>query len=221
MIPPNSCSRSSCVAIFIGKTSAGTSEFLALAFFRRQVAGSFRELLTSAGQVGEKIHLPDDGGGHLFLSDSASGSDAAFPRLDFLLQEALDVLFAGQFELVLGDEELVVHAGQGVFDEGVVFLRAEQKADGRVVAVGHHVLAVPAHVGVELADVLVAELLDFQIDQHMALEDAVIEDEIDEAVGVADEDALLAGLETEAVAQFEQEILRACPAGGPPDRTRP
>ena len=42
----------------------------------------------------------------------------------------------------------------------------------------------------------------------MALQNAVVEDQIDEPVGVADQDTLLPGLETEAVTEFEQEFLQ-------------
>ncbi len=41
----------------------------------------------------------------------------------------------------------------------------------------------------------------------MALEDAVVEHQIHEAVVVTDQDALLAGLETEAVPKLKQEFL--------------
>jgi len=44
------------------------------------------------------------------------------------------VFFLREFELVFGDEEMVVHTGEGVLDQCVVFLRAEQQTDGWVVA---------------------------------------------------------------------------------------
>jgi hypothetical protein len=87
----------------------------------------------------------------------------------------------------------------------VVLLGAEQEAHGRIVSLGHHVLAIPAHVGVELAQVLVGEPVHLELDQDMALEDAVIEDQIDEAAGLADDDALLPSFEAEAVAELHQE----------------
>ena len=86
------------------------------------------------------------------------------------------------------------------------FCVREQDADGGLSSAAIMFL-VPAHVGVELADVLVAELFEFQFYQHVALQDSVVEDQVDESVGIADQDALLPGLETEAVAEFEQEFL--------------
>ena len=94
----------------------------------------------------------------------------------------MEGVLAGEFQLVFGDEEPLVHGGERVFDEGVVFAGAEQEADGRVVTVAHDVFLEPGDVGVELADVFVAELVHLQLDEHVAAEDAVIEDKIHEAL---------------------------------------
>jgi len=126
---------------------------------------------------------------------------------DVFFQEPLHVFFARQLKLVLGNEQAVVHAGQGVLDQGMVLLRTQQDADREIVAVGHHVLAIPTDVGVELADILVGEVLNLQIDQHMALQNPVIEDKIDKTIGVTDQNPFLPGLETEAMTEFQQEVL--------------
>ena len=105
-------------------------------------------------------------------------------------------------KLIFGNKEPIVHAGEGVFGEGVVFLCAEQESDGRVVTLDHHMPSIPSNVGIELADVLVGERLELEVEQDMAFQDAVIEDEVYEAMCVADEDALLPSLETKAVAQL-------------------
>ena len=47
-----------------------------------------------------------------------------------------------------------------------------------------------------------------EIDQHMALQDTMVEDQVDETVRIADEDAFLARLEAETVAEFDQECLQ-------------
>ena len=78
-------------------------------------------------------------------------------------------------------------------------MRAEQDADRWIVARGHHISLIPAHVGFELTHVLMAELGHLQLDQHMALEDAMVKDQVNEPVGFADQDALLSRLEAEAV----------------------
>ncbi len=58
-----------------------------------------------------------------------------------------------------------------------------------------------------------AEGIGLEFHEDMALEHAVVEDEVDEEMFVADEDALLPGLEAEAVAQLEEEILETIQQG--------
>jgi hypothetical protein len=86
----------------------------------------------------------------------------AYPSYDLTaigLKEALQFLFSGQFKLAPGNKEAVVHVGDGVFDQGVVFLGAEQKSTRCLVSIGHHVLAIPEHRGVELTEVPVGEFV--------------------------------------------------------------
>ncbi|CCU84141.1 hypothetical protein PHOSAC3_120758 [Mesotoga infera] len=89
----------------------------------------------------------------------------------------------------------------------MVFLRAEQNAHGRLVSVGHHVFPVPAHISVELSEVFVIKGLDLQLHQHMALKDAVVENQVNETVCITDQDPLLAGFKAESVAKLQKEIL--------------
>ena len=62
------------------------------------------------------------------------------------------------------------------------------------------------HVAVHLADVLVRELPELEVDEQVALEDDVVEDEVDEEVIVVERDPLLAGDEREALAQLQEEL---------------
>jgi len=54
----------------------------------------------------------------------------------------------------------------------------------------------------------VAELFKLQLYQHVALENAVVKDEVNEVVGVTNQNPLLAGFKAKTVAQFEQKILK-------------
>jgi hypothetical protein len=60
----------------------------------------------------------------------------------------------------------------------------------------------------------VGEGSDFQLNEDVAFEDAMVEDEIDKEVFLADEDALLAGLEAKAMAEFEEEAVEVVEKGG-------
>ena len=90
----------------------------------------------------------------------------------------------------------------------MVFISAEQNADGRIVAFGHHVDSIPTDVSVELAEVLMAEAFELEFDQHVAFENAVIEHQVDKEMLVADQDAFLASFKAEAMTEFQQEVLQ-------------
>lgn len=101
---------------------------------------------------------------------------------------------------------MVVHSRKRVFDQGLVFAGTEQKADGQIVTLGHHMFPKPRHVGVKLADVLVAELVHLELNQDMALEDAMVEDQVHEAAGVSNDNAFLLGFQAETMAEFQQKV---------------
>ncbi len=125
----------------------------------------------------------------------------------FALYEFGELLGLGQFYEVFGDKELGVEAGGCVFDHFRTGTCAKEDADGRVVAGGHLGVAVVGDVGVELAEVFVAEFVVFEFYDDVAMEDAVVEDEVGKVVAVVNNDAFLAGLNTEAIAEFEEEFL--------------
>jgi hypothetical protein len=130
-----------------------------------------------------------------------------------LSDEAYHFLFLRQLDGVAGYENLVAQVTEGVLDEGVILAGAKENTDGWLVARGHLVLFVISDVGVELAEVLVLEGIGLEFHEDVALEDAVIEDEVDEEVFIANENALLTGLEADAVAQLEEEILKPVEQG--------
>lgn len=125
----------------------------------------------------------------------------------FALYEFGELLGLGQFYEVFGDKELGVEAGGCVFDHFRTGTCAKEDADGRVVAGGHLGVAVVGDVGVELAEVFVAEFVVFEFYDDVAMEDAVVEDEVGKVVAIVNDDAFLAGLKTEAIAEFEEEFL--------------
>ena len=70
------------------------------------------------------------------------------------------------------------------------------------------------HVHLHLPQILMAELVELEVDEHIAAQQAVVEDEIDEEVVLVEGEALLAGLEEKALAQFEQEVFELVDDGG-------
>src|SRR3990172_6882927 len=88
----------------------------------------------------------------------------------------------------------------------MVFLSEKQNAHRRIIAVGHHVLFVPTHVGIELADVFVAEGRQLEFHQDMAFEYPVVKHQIDKIMRITHEDAFLPRFKTESMSQFQQKF---------------
>ncbi len=82
---------------------------------------------------------------------------------------------------------MIVHAGEGVFYHLLALSSTEQDANGRVVAEAHLVL---------------------QLYDDTAMQNTVVEHKVGIIVLVVNDNALLAGLEAEALAEFEDELLQ-------------
>ena len=103
--------------------------------------------------------------------------------------------------------------GQGEFDDGLFGGLAEEEADGGVFLWELHLAVVVVHIHLHLAEVLMRELVELEVDDDVAAEEAVVEDEVHEVVVLVEGEALLAGLEEEAFAEFEEEVLEAIDDG--------
>ena len=115
--------------------------------------------------------------------------------------------------MVFGGEDIGVR-WQGEFDEGVVFAVAEDDADGGEFVGQFHVAVEVVHIHLHLAEVLMGELVALEVDEDVAAEQAVVEDEVDEEVVIVEGEALLAGLEEEALPEFEEEGFQLVDDGG-------
>lgn len=58
------------------------------------------------------------------------------------------------------------------------------------------------------------ELVELQVDEHIAAQQAVVEDEIDEEMVLVEGEALLPGLEEKAFAQLQQKLFEPVNDGG-------
>lgn len=68
-------------------------------------------------------------------------------------------------------------------------------------------------VQVHLPDVVVLHVAQFQVDQHEAAQDAVVENQVHPVVAVVDGDPMLPAHEGEALAQFQQNGLQGAAPG--------
>ena len=87
--------------------------------------------------------------------------------------------------MILRGEELFAAFEDGVSDDGLVFVSAEDEADGGVVVGSAFEIVEHADVHVDLADVLVVELGGFQVDDDEAFEDVMVEDEVEVEVALS------------------------------------
>lgn len=128
-------------------------------------------------------------------------------KLEGEFEFAAQFLAIGQVELVFLDEELAVHLVGGVFDKQFVLVPGENDADGRIVARDIFFLGEVAEVKIHLANVVVLDFVQFQINQNEAAQDAMVEHEVHPVMGVVDGDAVLPPDEGEAFAKLQEEGL--------------
>ena len=102
---------------------------------------------------------------------------------------------------------------QGQFHHGIVLAAAEDDTDGRQLSVGLHVAVEVVDVHLHLTQILMGQLAALQVDQDIAAQQPIVEDEVHEEVAVVEREPFLTGLEQEAFAQFEQEVLEAIDDG--------
>jgi len=128
-------------------------------------------------------------------------------------QLCAQLLLRGQVHLVARGEDLLVVLGQGDLRHGVVLLGAEDDADGLRPVLRALEPIEEVHVHLHLAEVLVRERAELEIDEHEAAEQAVVEDEVDVEVIALERHALLPRDEAEAFAQLKEERLEAIDDG--------
>ncbi len=127
----------------------------------------------------------------------------------FTPEFSLKFRLGGQVQLVAaGEDRLLLVRPEGVADHGVVLVRAQDQPERRIVAFRPALAVVVVHVQLELPQVLMRQLAGLQIDDHEALQDRVVEDQIDVEVVAVQREPFLPGHEGEALAQFQQKGLQ-------------
>ena len=124
------------------------------------------------------------------------------------LQQPLQVFFAGKYGFIFACEDLRVVFRQGHFDNGIVLILAENDANRRIFFRQLHFAVVVVNIHLHLSDVLMLQLSDFQIEQHKAAEQAVIEHQIDHEMLFVKGKTNLPPDECEAGTKLQQELLQ-------------
>src|ERR1035437_4455998 len=151
-----------------------------------------------------------------FVTHAASPAPlftAGTPRPDPLHELLLQFVFAGQVKLILPCVDVGV-LGQSDFHQRLVLLLAEYDADGGILLAGLHEAVEVVDVHLHLPEVLMGDLADFQIEQDVAAQQAVVENQIHEEMVFVEGEPLLARPEEEALAHFQQETLDLADDGG-------
>jgi hypothetical protein len=121
--------------------------------------------------------------------------------------------FRRQCQPVFSGEDFVVEPGQRVAGDGVVFLGAEDEADGGGFAGARPVFAGVVQIEVHLAGVGVGEWFGLEVNHQQAAQGAVKEQEVHAIPLAADAQAALASDEGEVAAEFEQEGFEVADEG--------
>ncbi len=119
------------------------------------------------------------------------------------IQLPLEIFFSRQVKYVFGREKLFAVVQHGIPGNGLILFRAENQPDGRIVILGDKQVIEHSNIAVHLPHVLVGQFADLQIDQQIALQDAVIENKIDIEECVFILKAFLTGDKGETFTQFK------------------
>lgn len=125
-----------------------------------------------------------------------------FGKLFF--QQLLQFFLAGQNRFVLAGEDLGVVLRQGHFDNGVVFVLAENDADGGVFLWQFDLAVVVVDVHLHLSDVLVLEFADFQVKEDEAAQKPVVKHQVHDEMLLVKREADLAAHERKAGTEFQE-----------------
>jgi hypothetical protein len=112
----------------------------------------------------------------------------------------LQLFLAGQRETIARGEQLLALVQDRIASDGLVLLGAEDQTDGGVVAFEPVLLFIKADLAIHLTDILVGEFSYFQVRQHNALKQVVIEHQVDVEIFVGKADAVLTRYERKAAA---------------------
>ncbi len=126
-----------------------------------------------------------------------------------MLKFSLKFSFAGQDQEVFGSKNLLTFTQDGIVHKGFVLVGAEDDAQRGVVVLAAFEVVEHPHIHVHLPNVSMAEFVRLQVDEDKALEEIVVEDQIDVEVGGLGANAKLAAHEREAFAKFHEKVAQA------------
>lgn len=119
------------------------------------------------------------------------------------LQLSLKLFLGRQIKHVFGREEALAFVQHGISGDGFVFLCAENKTNGRIVPLCEVFVIEHPDIAVHLADILMRQFADLEVNQKVAFQNAVLKNQIDIKVVVVELHAFLTTDKSEALAKFK------------------
>jgi len=112
----------------------------------------------------------------------------------------MQLVFRCEYLLIPSLRECVPH-------DAFALIRTEDHPYGFVVALLHHLSGVIVHIHLHLAHILMSQVTRFEVYQDKAFQTVVVKDQVNVEVASVEAYPFLAGLESEASAQFKKEFL--------------
>src|SRR5215510_11109164 len=98
--------------------------------------------------------------------------------------------------------------GERQFYKGCAFLLTEKHANSRMLIRCLHVAVKIVDIHLHLAKVLMGEPADFQINQDIATQQAVVENKVNEEMVIVEGEALLTRLKQKTFAKLQQKVSK-------------
>ena len=124
------------------------------------------------------------------------------PFTQFLLEQGL----VGQSQCIL----LCIDIGvfwQSEFYERIVLALAKKNADGWFLKILFHETVIVVDVHLHLTEILMGEVIHFQVNKDIALKESVVEHKVNIEMSFLESESLLSCLKEETLAHFEEEVL--------------
>src|SRR3954468_24264035 len=112
--------------------------------------------------------------------------------------------------IAAGENLPLLMRAQRVFHYRIVFISAKNQAERRIISRRPPFLVIIIDVELKLADIFVRQLADVQVDQDVAFQNGMVEDQVDIKMVSIQRDALLTRHDRETSAQLQEKGLQVC-----------
>ena len=98
--------------------------------------------------------------------------------------------------------------GKRVFYDSITLVSTKDNTDGRIIAFVHKLPGIVVYIHLHLSNILMGQLSHFEVNQHKAFQNVVVEHQINVEVLTVQCEPLLPSHKRKASAQFQKELLQ-------------